>query len=39
MDYRALISGISANSASRAVVDVTIPEGYTVAPVLSLIHI
>ena len=36
MDYRALISGISANSASRAVVDVTIPEGYTVAQIFQL---
>ncbi len=27
MDYRALISGMSANSATRATVKVTIPEG------------
>lgn len=32
MDYRALISGISANSASRAVVDVTIPGGLHGSP-------
>ena len=38
MDYRALISGISANSASRAVVDVTIPEGYTVAQIFQLLE-
>ena len=37
MDYRALISGISANSASRAVVDVTIPEGYTVRQTIALL--
>ena len=37
MDYRALISGISANSASRAVVDVTIPEGYTVQETIELL--
>ena len=38
MDYRALISGISANSASRAVVDVTIPEGYTVEEIFKLME-
>ncbi len=38
MDYRALISGISANSASRATVDVTIPEGYTVAQIFQLLE-
>ena len=37
MDYRALISGISANSASRAVVDVTIPEGYSVQETIQLL--
>ena len=38
MDYRAQRSGISANSASRAVVDVTIPEGYTVAQIFQLLE-
>ena len=38
MDYRALISGISANSASRAVVDVTIPEGYSIDQIFALLE-
>ena len=38
MDYRALISGISANSASRAVVDVTIPEGYSIGQSFALLE-
>lgn len=37
MDYRALISGISANSATRSQVDVTIPEGYTVDQIFQLL--
>ena len=38
MDYRALISGISANSATRAKVTVTIPEGYTAAQIFQLLE-
>lgn len=38
MDYRALISGISANSATRAKVSVTIPEGYTVDQIFQLLE-
>lgn len=37
MDYRALISGISANSATRAKIQVTIPEGYTVDQIFQLL--
>lgn len=36
MDYRALLSGMSANSATRATVTVTIPEGYTVDQIFTL---
>ncbi|MCI8870784.1 MAG: endolytic transglycosylase MltG [Lawsonibacter sp.] len=38
MDYRALISGMSANSAFRAEVTVTIPEGYTCAQIFRLLE-
>lgn len=38
MDYRALISGLSANSATRAKVSVTIPEGYTVDQIFQLLE-
>lgn len=38
MDYRALISGMSANSSSRAQVSVTIPEGYTVEQIFELLE-
>ncbi len=38
MDYRALIAGISANSATRAKVSVTIPEGYTVDQIFQLLE-
>lgn len=34
MDYRALINAMRKNSAFRATVDVTIPEGYTVEQIL-----
>lgn len=35
MDYRALINAMRTNSAYRATVDVTIPEGYTVEQILQ----
>lgn len=38
MDYRALLSGMSANSATRATVTVTIPEGYTVDQIFALLE-
>ncbi len=38
MDYHALISGISANSATRAEVQVTIPEGFTVDQIFRLLE-
>lgn len=38
MDYRALISGISANSATRAKVTVAIPEGYTIDQIFRLLE-
>lgn len=41
MDYRALLSGMSANSANsatRATVTVTIPEGYTVDQIFTLLE-
>jgi len=38
MDYRALISGMSANSSTRANVTVTIPEGYTVEQIFQLLE-
>ena len=37
MDYRALLAGMSVNSATKAEVTVTIPEGYTVAQTLHLL--
>lgn len=37
MDYRALLSGISANSANRSVVTVTVPEGYTIDQIFNLL--
>ena len=37
-DYRALLSGMSANSATRATVTVTIPEGYTVDQIFTLLE-
>lgn len=38
MDYRALLSGMSANSATRATVTVTIPEGYTMDQIFTLLE-
>lgn len=38
MDYRALLSGMSLNSATKAEVSVTIPEGYTVAQIFQLLE-
>ena len=38
MDYRALISGMSWSSSSKAKVNVTIPEGYTVAQIFQLLE-
>ena len=38
MDYRALISGISANSATRARVTVAIPEGYSIDQIFRLLE-
>lgn len=38
MDYRALISGISANSATRARITVAIPEGYTIDQIFRLLE-
>lgn len=38
MDYRALLSGMSANSATRATVTVTIPEGYTIDQIFDLLE-
>ena len=37
MDYRALLAGMSANSANRAQVKVTIPEGYTTDQIFALL--
>ncbi|MCI9156739.1 MAG: endolytic transglycosylase MltG [Lawsonibacter sp.] len=37
MDYRALLAGMRANSANRAQVRVSIPEGYTVDQIFSLL--
>lgn len=34
-DYRALISGMNPNGGERVTIDVTIPEGYTVAQIVS----
>ena len=38
MDYRALISGMSANSATKATVKVTIPEGYAIDQIFALLE-
>ena len=38
MDYRALLSGMSVNSATRAEITVTIPEGYSVDQVFQLLE-
>jgi len=38
MDYRALLAGMSINSATKAEVQVTIPEGYTVAQIFELLE-
>ena len=38
MDYRALISGMSWSSSSKAKVKVTIPEGYTVTQIFQLLE-
>jgi len=38
MDYRALLSGMSVNSATKAEIQVTIPEGYTVAQTFQLLE-
>ena len=38
MDYRALLAGMSVNSATKAEVTVTIKEGYTVAQIFQLLE-
>ena len=38
MDYRALLSGMSITSSTRAEVSVTIPEGYTLAQIFQLLE-
>ena len=38
MDYRALLSGMSANSATKATVNVTIPEGYNIDQIFKLLE-
>ncbi len=38
MDYRALLSGMSANSANKVEIQVTIPEGYTVEQIFKLLE-
>ena len=38
MDYRALLSGMSVNSATRAEITVTIPEGYSVDQIFQLLE-
>lgn len=38
MDYRALISGMSINSATKAEITVTIPEGYTTRQIFQLLE-
>ena len=38
MDYRALLANMSLRSATRAEVQVTIPEGYTVAQIFKLLE-
>ena len=37
MDYRALLNGMSANSATKATIRVTIPEGYTLDQIFALL--
>ena len=37
MDYRALLNGMSANSATKATISVTIPEGYTIDQIFALL--
>lgn len=38
MDYRALLAGMSANSANRSEVKVTIPEGYNIDQIFALLE-
>ena len=38
MDYRALVANMGSSSATRQVTDVTIPEGYTVDQIFSLLE-
>ncbi len=38
MDYRAIISSMSAGSASRSEISVTIPEGYSIDQIFSLLE-
>ncbi|MDY3906135.1 MAG: endolytic transglycosylase MltG [Lawsonibacter sp.] len=38
MDYRALLSGMSINSSTKAEVTVTIPEGYSLAQIFQLLE-
>ncbi len=38
MDYRALLAGMSANSANRVEIQITIPEGYTVDQIFALLQ-
>ena len=38
MDYRALLTGMSANSSSKATISVTIPEGYTIDQIFTLLE-
>lgn len=38
MDYRALLANMSVNSSTRAEVQVTIPEGYTVSQIFQLLE-
>ncbi len=38
MDYRALLAGMSMNSANKQEISVTIPEGYTVAQIFQLLE-
>ncbi len=38
MDYRALLFGMSVNSSTKAEIDVTIPEGMTVAQIFALLE-
>ena len=38
MDYRALVSNMSASSSTRQTVDVTIPEGYTIDQLFALLE-